>query len=108
MKPMALALVASVALNALLGVALNRPPLGESSQPPAPKAGMSASGSPVAAPNLAALEPEALKAGLRHQNLPPEAVDALVLARIYERHDMRRRELVRAAMQRPWWEVVGG
>jgi len=38
--------------------------------------------------------------------LPPEAADALVIARIYTRHDVRRRELMLATSQLPWWQTL--
>jgi hypothetical protein len=108
MKPAMIALVGSLAFNALIvGAMTLRPatPAGVTEAgplpPPAPRVALSGEA-------LLALEPAALHAELRRQNLPREAVDALVLARIYERHDARRREFVRAAAQRPWWEVARG
>src|SRR5689334_1397369 len=61
---------------------------------------------PVTATDLLALEPAALRGELQRLKLPREVIDALVTARIYARHDARRRELMLGVSRLPWWQLV--
>ena len=119
MKALHVLLAGSLTLNAVLLAFLLTRRAGPSSDSIGPIDG---SGSPAALESrsgkstgnpaaltgaaLLSLEPRALQQALQRQNLPPEVVEALVLARIHAQYDARRRELIREVMRRPWWEVV--
>lgn len=112
MKITLLVLVGSLGLNALLLAGFARRggrevSLASRSPAGAPAADKtSAQNAALKADGLMALEPAALRAELQRRGFGPEATDALVRARIYARHDARRKELIAEAMKRPWWESV--
>jgi hypothetical protein len=59
-------------------------------------------------PDLKTLAPAVLRTELGQLGLPKETVDALVRARIFARHDARRRELIHEAANSPhWWRAAG-
>src|SRR5437762_1422792 len=109
MKLTTLVLAGSLALNVLLLAARIAHPSGKSggdvptAAPTNPAKSAAAiappAAPPVSAESLLALEPVALRTELQRLKLPPETVDALVIARIYARHDARRRELMLATNQ---------
>lgn len=70
----------------------------------APAPSLAATVIPVDAPFLA---PAALQEHLTQLRLPPATIAAAVRARIYARHDTRRRELLAAAAtSTPWWKAA--
>lgn len=106
MRTWPLIMIPSLALNvALAGWLLA--PAGEASRA-TPRA-IAQAGVPPPAPSTQPrpqASPEELFGALREAGFPRAAIDALVLAKIFSRYEERRRELVTAAMQRPWWETV--
>lgn len=58
--------------------------------------------------DLKSLAPAALRAELTKLGLPKETVEALVRARIFERYDARRHELIfGTVLNSPWWRSAG-
>lgn len=111
MKPSSCVLIGSLALNVLIGAALYRYPASAAAAPHASRlasapASASSSLAPPTAATLPGLEPAALRAALQQLNLPREAIDALVLTKIYARHDARRHELMVETARFPWWQTA--
>ncbi len=113
MKPSLIVLAGSLVLNALLLVAIVRgarthaaATTRASQRGPPVLAPAPTRAAPPTAATLLALDPAALRTELQRREFPTEAIDALVIARIYARHDARRRELAIETNRRPWWETV--
>lgn len=108
MKLPAFLLVGSLVVNAaLLTCWLARDRTSPTASTAETRASATAAPSATSPVSLATLAPAALRERLRQLGLPPEAITALVRARIYARHDARRRELLAAASRSlPWWKFA--
>ena len=106
MKPAALLLVGSLALNAvfLAGLVFRRSDaITLSNTRAAVATAISAHPPSPALAETSKLAPGALRESLQQTNLPAEVVDALVLARIFSRYESRRREFFAETLKLPWW-----
>lgn len=114
MKLTTAVLVTSLALNALGLTAWLRSresdsaAEGSGSGSPASSATAGVARPSTAPANVSDHPPAALRVELQKLKLPTEVIDALVTARIYARHDARRRELILATHRLPWWQAVTG
>lgn len=108
MKPIAVALAVSLALNALFVAGLVRRSatrIKAEAKWIDPPAASQPTITATTAKAVLALEPGAMRTALHHAGLPPEAADALVKARIFAAHDTRRQQLVHQLAQLPWWKT---
>lgn len=101
---LAISLVANLALAWVLFFRPTSGAAGLSSERHA--ASKSPSPSLVSAGRVTDLAPAALRAALQQSALPPEVVNAVVLARIFSRYDARRREFLAESAKLPWWQAA--